>query len=510
MNINLREEETTAYIDFYQQFLEDVQHINKDVNDMLNEILLESKYNLLQKLIVERIDKYTEILLNDVENGVFANWIESNSSLRACLRTYQAGEDADIVCAQIEQNMSDMMISTLKIEKADAIITERPIVSEDGLEQLEDICRSARTEIQDIKSQYIAQVKSKYDENEIYGTLRPLFEGTATSIDSFLEASQNSFEKLHEFVKSVATIIRNNAEENSSGSNIDSTGTTSEPTSGSTGESTTGTEGKSETGNDSNQVEPEGEHGDREEGAEPQKEEKTEENSDKKKKNNWLKVAKDLFLKFGPPTMRVIASGLPDIVNADPVLAISPFGRASEGIAKMLNTLADEIDKGKGDNKDDKSDAPDTDNEKKNAAIQLAMGALNAMGIPTDIKDDKETESFMKDHKQEMTEGLLGWLLGDDPDMVRLFGVLGYDIGEIKKDAQEDKKDGSTGDTITMDYPVKFPEGDKNVSKVNDIKQENNGKGNVPGGTDRRAYIDTISDVTSMLGDRSRFGKCNM
>lgn len=201
MNINLREEATTAYISFYQNYLEEVQSLNKKVTDVLNEVMQESKYDKLQQRISGIIDAYMEVIVNDIESGVFAAWTESTGSLRTCLRTYRAGDSADAVCAQIEMSMGGLMQDILKIEKADAIITERPIVSEDGLERLEDVCRNAQAEIQGIKSEYIAQTDSRNDENEIYGTLRPLFEGVAANIESFFEASLDSFIKLHEFVK---------------------------------------------------------------------------------------------------------------------------------------------------------------------------------------------------------------------------------------------------------------------------------------------------------------------
>jgi len=125
MRINLREEETTNYLGFYQDFLESIQQLNRKVSDVLNEIMQESRYDKLQQKISQIIDTYTETIVGNVENGVFVAWVESKASLRSCLKTYKAGEAADEVCAQIEQTMGDLMQSILIIEKADAIITER-------------------------------------------------------------------------------------------------------------------------------------------------------------------------------------------------------------------------------------------------------------------------------------------------------------------------------------------------------------------------------------------------
>ncbi len=225
MNFSLREEDTEGYFSFYKRYLEEVQQLNKRITDELNEVMQASKYDKLQRRISGIIDAYMETIVNDIENGLFSNWVESNGSLRACLRMYRAGELADEVGAQIEQNMGDLMQDILKIEKVDVIITERPIVSEDGLERLEDVCRNAQTEIQNIKSEYISQVDNKKDENEIFGTLRLLFEGVSVNLESFFEASLNSFIELHEFVGYISTQLHNitekNGVENSSGSGVD-------------------------------------------------------------------------------------------------------------------------------------------------------------------------------------------------------------------------------------------------------------------------------------------------
>lgn len=215
MNINLREEETNAYVAIYQNYLDDIQRLNSKVNNVLNEIMEQSKYDQLQRQISTIVDIYMETIVNNIETGVFSTWQESDGSLRTCLKTYQAGEAADAVCIQIEQQINDLMIDILKIEKADIVITERPIVSEEGLERLEDIFKSAQTEIRDLKSDYISRIDNKADENDIYGTLKPLVEGISANMETFFEASLHSFENLHYFVRGISLQLHNIAEENS-------------------------------------------------------------------------------------------------------------------------------------------------------------------------------------------------------------------------------------------------------------------------------------------------------
>lgn len=197
MKINLREEEKNVYLSTYQNYLEEIQKLNKNVNEIFNEVMEQSKYDRLQKLISKIIDAYSATIIDNIETGVFAVWRESEGSLRACLKMYHAGELADDVCAQIEQQMNDIMIDTLKIDKAEIIITERPIVSEDGLEKLENICKFARTQVLNKKIDYVALIDNKYEENEIYGTLKPLVVGVTSNMESFFKESLNRYEKAY-------------------------------------------------------------------------------------------------------------------------------------------------------------------------------------------------------------------------------------------------------------------------------------------------------------------------
>ena len=214
MNINLREDATNQYILFYQKYLEDIQNLNDKVMDILNKVMQQSKYDKLQHRISIIIDTYMETIVNNIETGIFQTWKESESSLRSYLRTYRAGYATDEVCAQIEHQMEDLIQDILKIEKADLVVTERPIVSEDGLEQLKDICRTAQMEIQNLKAEYTSQVLTKESDNNIYGTLRPLIEGIATNMESFFESLLNSFIELHAFVSGISIQFYDIAEEN--------------------------------------------------------------------------------------------------------------------------------------------------------------------------------------------------------------------------------------------------------------------------------------------------------
>lgn len=228
MNVNLRVEETTEYLSVFKAFIEDISQLNKKVLDVQYEVLQQAQYEQLQQYLFRIIDVYEEVVINNIDNGVlFSAWTESKGSLRACLRTYKAGDSADEVCAQIELTMGDLMLDALKIEKIDAVITARPIVTENGIEKLEEICREARGEIQDIKENYIAQAESKSTDNEIYGTLISLFVGVASNLEVFFEAAQKGFEDLHAFLNTISVQLKNVVEENSVGESLNTIKNTS-------------------------------------------------------------------------------------------------------------------------------------------------------------------------------------------------------------------------------------------------------------------------------------------
>ena len=70
MNINLREEETDQYIIFFQGFLERIQDLNNRVAEVLAEELRDSKYERLQRTIINVVDAYTEVIVKGDRKSV--------------------------------------------------------------------------------------------------------------------------------------------------------------------------------------------------------------------------------------------------------------------------------------------------------------------------------------------------------------------------------------------------------------------------------------------------------
>lgn len=207
MNINLREEEENKYISVFSEYLENIQASNIRFMDVLNENMRTSEYDKLQRLISQLIDQYEIIIQNKIKVDLFDVWTETGSSLCACLKRYRAGDSTDSVCAHIESGLKERVGTLLHIEKGEAVIAERPIVSAKGFDELENICRTTKSEIEDIKNFTFSKLDSISDENDIFGTLKPLVTGIASGIIDFMSASLSSFDHLHEFVRDVAAAL---------------------------------------------------------------------------------------------------------------------------------------------------------------------------------------------------------------------------------------------------------------------------------------------------------------
>lgn len=127
MKLSLREDAERSYITLYEDFLREIQEMNKRVTGEENDVAVQSKYDRLQRYIAHALDQYEDLILKDIQQKIFPDWQGSHASLRACLHHYQAGEDAEALCGNIEQRMADMTGTTLGIEKVPFPVADRPI-----------------------------------------------------------------------------------------------------------------------------------------------------------------------------------------------------------------------------------------------------------------------------------------------------------------------------------------------------------------------------------------------
>lgn len=215
MKINLREDGTEEYVSLYRNYLENIQNLNAEVSDVFNEVMMQTRYERLQRTVSDIIDGYQEMIVDSIETEIFETWQGSGGSLKDCLGKYCAGDAACAVGGQVESQMQEISREILKIQKDIPGETATPVVSEEGLDKLEEICRRAGEQLSDLRSDYLRRVNMAAESNDIFGTLLPLMEAVCARLGKFLEDSLHSFERLHEFVLQNALELRHLTEENS-------------------------------------------------------------------------------------------------------------------------------------------------------------------------------------------------------------------------------------------------------------------------------------------------------
>ena len=213
MKLNLRNEATDEYIAFFKDYLEEIQEINKDVVAVLNEELKSSQYDKLQIAISESLDEYSDIITQTVTSGLFNEWENSKASLHSCLSSYYTGDSAVEVGIMIERNMSELIPEILYIQKGEAAITEHPIVSESGMAEIEKAVRDGISNLEELKNKYLILLDEKYEENNIYITLKPLLFNVVSIIVEFLNQLLNKIGELRNFVSSISADLHKIAEE---------------------------------------------------------------------------------------------------------------------------------------------------------------------------------------------------------------------------------------------------------------------------------------------------------
>lgn len=209
MKINLSVEETNNYLNVVRDYLEAIQDINSKVVTELNDILITSRYNKLQQEISNVIDRYIEIVKNDIEIKTIDNWEQSGASLKACMHCYQAGEGAENVASQVQLQLRSMLGEILYIEKGQAVDTDRPVISEEHLERVENIYRWAKFEVDEIRNQYTGKIDNLSADNDIYATLKSLFIEIANIMNGFFDEAITSFEKVEELVEEIKVSMQN-------------------------------------------------------------------------------------------------------------------------------------------------------------------------------------------------------------------------------------------------------------------------------------------------------------
>lgn len=215
VRFSLREEDVEEFIDYFRLYLDGIAKINDRLSQILNEEMKNTKYDELQTIISKILDQYQETVNNNIDYGVFSLWAESEVSLVACIRNYEAGEDAENVGLFIQNKLADLMQQLLQITKVEFSVPDRPVLSDESFEKIEDILKVSVVENQDLRNVCINNLTDKSENNNnIYGVLAPLVHKIYCSLDDFLNSAFNQVKKLHEITQErIRDFFQDNNEE---------------------------------------------------------------------------------------------------------------------------------------------------------------------------------------------------------------------------------------------------------------------------------------------------------
>ena len=223
MRFSLSEESAGQYVSEIRKILEEIQNTNKEMYSGLNDILLKSEYDKLNHVLSSLMDTYEELIRITVKQHLYQEWKDSEYSLLAFMRIYEVGQSAEEVCQTVQDQIEELFVECLHVEKIEAPVLERPVVRESDFEQLREIIRNYRQQMDDDKVRYENELDGLGSDNEIFYSLIWLSNSVCASILEFIPEMERQIAELHEFVIRQGQRQQQMAAENSSeGQNISS------------------------------------------------------------------------------------------------------------------------------------------------------------------------------------------------------------------------------------------------------------------------------------------------
>ena len=214
MRFDMSESELAAFEGFVQDFLSDVQQSSALMNNKINEILVNTRYNRLQKWIMNMMDQYNDLIEKQLISNTYDVWMSSDGSFVNLMSLYQIGEDAEAVCRQVQDRLGTMIGETLKV---DALVVEidtsNPIISLEDYESVNSACTEFINDLDDISNVYNSKLSTSMDDNDIYRSLPGLINGIKVFIENFVQAEISAVEKEKNEVQQIAERIRKANEE---------------------------------------------------------------------------------------------------------------------------------------------------------------------------------------------------------------------------------------------------------------------------------------------------------
>ena len=213
MRFSLKEEETGRYRESVSRFLEQITQINRKLSESLVEVLQQTKYELLQKIIQQIVEEYNDRVAGIVTQKAYLQWRESGMDLRGYLAWYQVGEGAEETCEAVQKQIEELLGIGLQIELPAVSPPERPVISDVEFDRLEEIWNTYASEMKEVCEDFRTDISGKAEENEIYSSLNGLLRFIYEGFGQFPEEAKEKLNRLHEEVRERSRRLQSAAEE---------------------------------------------------------------------------------------------------------------------------------------------------------------------------------------------------------------------------------------------------------------------------------------------------------
>ncbi len=215
MRFDLREEAITEFLGNIEKYTEELHINNLALQKQLNEILSQTQYELLQKMMDEIVRNYNENVI-DASRGILVQWSDSENTLKAIMHHYRVGEQAEEVCSDLDKKIIDKFSQNLSMISLEYEKPERPKVSQEDFECAGHTFRKYEKEAEEIYSAFRSKIEELTKENEIYLCVPALVSLLQKKNIDFVEFAQERIEKLQSHIEKELNTFSDEEESNTS------------------------------------------------------------------------------------------------------------------------------------------------------------------------------------------------------------------------------------------------------------------------------------------------------
>lgn len=215
MRFDLKDEAIAEYLKNIENYSVELQNNNLNLQKQLKEVLSQTQYELLQKLIDEIVRNYNENVV-DASKGILGQWCESEISLKAIMHHYRVGEQAEKTCSDLDKMVIEKISQNLNMISLEYESPKRPKVSKEDFERVEQLFQQYEKKSEEIYYAFISKIRELTKENEIYLCFPTLVNLLQKKNVDFVEFAQARIGKLEAHIeKELSTFIDDEESKNS-------------------------------------------------------------------------------------------------------------------------------------------------------------------------------------------------------------------------------------------------------------------------------------------------------